>query len=165
MPALLDQLLRTDYFMKEVENESRPKPEANQQKKKLEEKLVGLGNDDVEFLMLGLAYHIPRQQDSVRLSTKTKVKNHRKAKKSKEDDKDSEGDSDERKEEGEDDSKEEEEEKSTEKGAGSEGAAPLKLGLRCSGRLDRPSRRREAAWACLRRVRGGAAYPSSSGCP
>jgi hypothetical protein len=75
MPALLDQLL-------DVEGPSH---------KTIQEQLEGLEKPDVEFLMLGLAYYISRQQDSVCLSTSIKVNNYRKAK-SEEEDQDSKKD-------------------------------------------------------------------------
>ena len=40
----------------------------------LESQLEGLTSEQLEFLKFGLAYHISRQEDSVRLSTKIHVK-------------------------------------------------------------------------------------------
>ena len=82
MPALLDQLL-------DVEG-----PSHKEIQKQLEnnlQKLERLEKPDVEFLMLGLAYYISRQQDSVCLSTSIKVNNYRTAK-SEEEDQDSKKD-------------------------------------------------------------------------
>ncbi len=58
MPFLLDRLLNKDYTSKDLEKEH-----------------MAVEDIDVEFLKLGLAYHISRKQDSLRLSTKIIVKN------------------------------------------------------------------------------------------
>jgi hypothetical protein len=59
MPALLDWLLREDFTVTRTNLE----------------KLGSLQEHEAEFLMLGLAYHISCQQDSVCLSTKIMLKN------------------------------------------------------------------------------------------
>eukprot|EP00291_Cryptomonas_curvata_P024454 CAMPEP_0172156042 /NCGR_PEP_ID=MMETSP1050-20130122/2967_1 /TAXON_ID=233186 /ORGANISM="Cryptomonas curvata, Strain CCAP979/52" /LENGTH=1139 /DNA_ID=CAMNT_0012825019 /DNA_START=308 /DNA_END=3727 /DNA_ORIENTATION=+ len=64
MPLLLDYLLNKDSGDVVVVEDI------------LQQKHKNLEDDDVEFLKLGLAYHICRKQDSVRLSTKIIVKNY-----------------------------------------------------------------------------------------
>jgi hypothetical protein len=89
VPELLDQLVqdqlvqengksKIENIIKQLSEEYAVRPEKIRKEEinlKIKGKYCVLKKHDVEFLMLGLAYHIMRKQDSVRLKKKILMRN------------------------------------------------------------------------------------------